>query len=173
MLLDLLSTRRSIRQFTEQKITAEQIAYLQEIVMRAPTSRGLNPWRFVFITDPQILTQLAQAKPKGAAFIANCALAVVVCADTTCSDVWVEDCSIAAICLQLAVTELGLGSCWSQMRLRQCDETTSSSDFICALLDLPPNIAVDSVIGIGHPAEQKEAHSRADLPWAQISTIAP
>ncbi len=172
MLLDLLNTRRSIREFTEQPITKEQLEYLQETVMRAPTSRGLNPWQFVFVTDPQVIAKLAEAKPKGAAFIANCALAVVICADTTCSDVWVEDCSIAAICLQLAATELGLGSCWSQMRLRQHNETTSASDFICSLLDLSQEIEVDNIIGIGNPAEHKEPHPQAELPWAQISNIA-
>lgn len=172
MFLDLLRSRRSIRQFTEQKLSDEQIAQLKETVVRAPTSRGHNPWQFIFVTNPQIIQQLAQAKTKGSAFLANCALAVVICADTNCSDVWPEDCAIAAICLQLTATELGLGSCWAQMRLRPYDDSFSASDFITKLLDLPANVEVDNIIGIGYPAEEKEGHPSAELPWSHIREIA-
>jgi len=171
MFLDLLRKRRSIRQFTGQQLSEEHIRILKETVVRAPTSRGHNPWKFVFVTDREIISKLSQAKTKGSAFLANCPLAVVVCADTTCSDVWPEDCAIASICLQLAATELGLGSCWAQIRLRSHDDKTSASDFISTLLKLGDHVAVDNVIGIGYPAEIKEEHPAEELPWSHISDL--
>jgi nitroreductase len=171
MLLELLRRRRSIRQFSPQQLTTEQIDQLKEAILRAPSSRGLNPWQFIFVTNPDTIKQLSQAKAKGSAFIANCTLAVVICADTTCSDVWIEDCAIAAICLQLATTDLGLGSCWSQIRIRPHDANTTASDFVAKLLDLPPEITVDSIIGIGYPAEQKSPQPTAELSWSHIKEI--
>lgn len=168
MLLELLCTRRSIRQFTDTALTQAQIDHLKEVALRAPTSRGLNPWRFAFVTNPELLVKLAQAKPNGSAFLDQCKLAVVIAADTTCSDVWVEDCSIAAICLQLAATDLGLGSCWAQIRLRPHDDNNSASEFVQSLLNLPDNQTIVSIIGIGYPNEEKEAHSKDGLPWEHI-----
>ena len=52
----------------------------------------------------------------------NAPLAIVVCGDPAKCDVWIEDCSIASILLHLAATDLGLGSCWIQLRLREFDE---------------------------------------------------
>lgn len=168
MLLETLHSRRSIRQFTNTPISQTQIDHLKEVALRAPTSRGLNPWRFAFVTNPVLLSKLAQAKTNGSAFLDNCKLAVVISADTSCSDVWIEDCSIAAICLQLAATDLGLGSCWAQIRLRPHDDNSSASEFVQSLLDMPDNRAVVSIIGIGHPNEKKEPHNKNDLPWAHI-----
>lgn len=171
MLLDLLYTRRSIRQFTDQQLTSSQIDRLKESILLAPSSRGKQPWQFIFVTNKQIIDKLAQAKTKGSAFIANSALAVVICADTSCSDVWIEDCAIAATCLQLAAAEMGLGSCWAQMRLRPHDADTSASDFICDLLKLPENMEVDNIIGVGYPAEEKDPYPTAQLAWSHIKEI--
>ncbi len=168
MLLDLMSKRRSIRAFTEQKLNDSQLEYLRETAVRAPTSRGLNPWRFDFVSDTDIIAKLAQAKTKGSAFLAGAALAVVVSADSQRSDVWIEDCSIAAICLQLAAVELGLGSCWAQIRRRENSTGISAGAYIANILDLPENQEVVCVIGIGYPAEDKPPHSRDDLPWEHI-----
>ena len=44
-------------------------------------------------------------------------MAVVVMADPLASDVWIEDASIASIMIQLQA-EIGVGSCWIQVRER-------------------------------------------------------
>ena len=168
MLLDLLSQRRSIRQFTPTPLSSDHIDHLKEIAIRVPTSRGLNPWQFNFVSQSALIAKLAQAKPHGAAFLSQCPLAVVISADTSRSDVWIEDCSIAAFCLQLAATELDLASCWAQIRLRPHDETTSASDYVSSLLNLAEHHQVVAIIGIGHPAEEKQPHSKQDLHWDHI-----
>jgi len=80
---------------------------------------------------------------------------VVVCGDESKSDVWVEDCSIASILLQLTAQSLGLGSCWGQIRLRHHDDSKSAECFIQEQLNIPSHIRVESIIGIGYPAEEK------------------
>lgn len=168
MLLDLLRQRRSIRKFSATPLRSDHIDHLKEVAIRVPTSRGLNPWQFNFVSQSDLLAKLAQAKPHGAAFVGQCPLAVVISADISRSDVWIEDCSIAAMCLQLAATELGLASCWAQIRLRPHDETTTASDYVCSLLNLPEQQQVVAIIGIGHPDEEKEPHPKQNLPWDQI-----
>lgn len=166
--LNLLRERRSIRQFTGQPVEAEKIDTLIEAAVRAPTSRGLNPWEFIIVTEPKLLKQLGKAKEHGSAFLAGAPLAIVVAANPVRSDVWTEDCSIAAIVIQLVAEELGLGSCWTQIRLRPHDSEQSAEQFVKDLIGLPESHVVECIIGIGYPAEQKAGHTSKNLPFDHV-----
>ncbi len=155
-MIELLRNRRSIRKFTSEKITPEAIETIIEAALRAPSSRGKNPWEFILVDDPQILDKLSKSKQHGSEFLKNAPLAIVVCADSTKSDVWVEDCSIAAIVIQLTAVSLGLGSCWAQIRDRQHDYVMTGEGYIQELLGLPEHIKVECLVGLGHPAEDKQ-----------------
>ena len=168
MLLELLQNRRSSRQFKPEPITPEQLEQLSEALLRAPSSRGLNPWHFVVVDDPQLLARLAHAKAHGANFLAGAPLAIVICAEPTPSDVWVEDCAIAAIILQLTAESLGLGSCWAQMRLRFDASGRSAEANVREILELPEGWCVDCIIAIGQPQRRLPGHPRASLPWVKI-----
>jgi nitroreductase len=167
-LLDLLRKRRSIRQFTKQAIESEKIDALIEAAVRTPTSRGNNPWEFIIVTDPEMLELLGKAKVHGSGFVGKAPLAIVFAADTTKSDVWTEDCSIAAMMVQMAAEELELGSCWAQIRLRPHNEKYSAEDYIKELLALPASHAVECVVGIGYAAEEKPGHPAEALPFDQV-----
>lgn len=169
MFIDLLRTRRSVRQFKDKPVEKEKIDLLVESMLRSPSSRGLNPWEFVVVTDPGILGGLARAKPHGASFIKNAPLAIVVCADPAKCDVWVEDCSIAALIVHLAATDLGLGSCWVQLRLREHDARTTSEEYVKQLLGLGDNMVVEAVIAIGYGKEDKPGHAPSSLSYDKVN----
>lgn len=154
-MIELLRKRRSIRTFTAEKIAPEKIETLVEAALRAPSSRGMNPWEFIFVDDPEILGKLSLAKKNGSGFLENAPLGIVVCADSTISDVWIEDSSIAAIIIQLTALSLELGSCWAQIRNRLHDDNKSAEMYVQELLGLPEHIKVEAILGIGHPAETK------------------
>jgi nitroreductase len=93
---------------------------------------------------------------------------VVVCADSAKSDVWVEDCSIAAILVQMTALDLGLGSCWIQIRNRNRAEGMSSEHYIQSLLGLPPNIKVECMVSIGYPDEIKKPIAESELDYNKV-----
>lgn len=103
---ELLINRRSIRKYTDQPIDPEQVKQILEAALMGPTSKNLRPWQFVVVEDKETMRQLSELKPNYATSIATAPLAVVVTADTTLSDVWVEDASIAAILMQLQALSL-------------------------------------------------------------------
>jgi nitroreductase len=154
-MIELLRKRRSIRKFTPEKIGTETVELLVEALLRAPSSRGINPWEFVVVDDRELLARLSMAKQHGSEFLKNAPLGIVVCADEAKSDVWIEDCSIASILVQMTALSLGLGSCWVQIRNRRHDDGRSAEEYIRELLGLPERIKVESIIGIGRPAEVK------------------
>ncbi|WP_372679446.1 nitroreductase family protein [Desulfosarcina sp.] len=169
MFIDLLRSRRSIRKFEDRPVEAEKLDLILEAVLRSPSSRGFNPWEFVVVTDPAIIKRLSTAKPHGASFLANAPLAIVVCADPGKSDVWVEDAAIAAIILHLAATDLGLGSCWIQLRKRDYDDSTTAGEFAADALGLPDKLVVSAIMAIGYPARQPSPHPKASLQVDKVS----
>ena len=168
MVMSVIRKRRSIRKFKPNPIEPEKVDMLVEAALRAPSSRGLQPWEFVVVTDKDLLDKLSRAKTHGSAFLRNAPLAVVVCADPDKSDVWVEDCSIAAILMQLSAESLGLSSCWIQIRERMHDDTRSAEGYIAELLRIPKKLKVESVIAVGYPAETKPPHKREELPFDKV-----
>ena len=92
----------------------------------------------------------------------------MVVADTGKSDVWIEDCTIAAIILQLAAETLGLGSCWAQIRKRAHKESVSAEEYLKELFALPEHFAVECVIGIGYPGEEKVPHPAESLDYTKV-----
>ena len=163
MFMSLIRERRSVRKYMPGPIAPETVAKLVEAALRAPSSRGFNPWEFVVVTAPETLDKLSRAKPHGAAFLKNAPLGIVVCADPQKSDVWIEDAAIAALVLHLAAASLGLGSCWIQMRKRMHDESMTAEAYIADLLAIPSNLRVLAVMAVGRPDEQKRPHG-ADYP---------
>jgi len=163
MFIDLIRKRRSVRKFTDEAIETDKIELLKEVALRPPSSMGNNPWEFVFVTDRQLLARLSKAKPHGSSFLAGARLGIVICADPEKSAVWIEDASIATIFIQLAVESLGLGSCWIQIRERMHDDIRAAETYIAEVLNIPSHLKVESMVGIGYPAEQKPPHSGDEL----------
>jgi nitroreductase len=130
MMINLLRQRRSIRKYKSDKLAPEVLGELKEALLRSPSSRDIKPWEFIFVTDPAVNQKLAVSKPHGASFLKNAPLGVVICGDENSSDVWIEDCAIAAITLQYAAEARGLGACWIQIRNRMYSDLVTSEEHI-------------------------------------------
>lgn len=167
-MIELLRARRSIRRYTGRTIELEKVKLLKEAVLRSPSSRNIDPWEFVFVDDRALLAKLARCKPHGADFLEGAALGIVVCGDSRASDVWVEDCAIAAILTQMTAQSLGLGSCWIQVRNRRFDDATTSERYVQKLLDLPEHVKVECVVAVGYPAEKRGPLPAEELKVSKI-----
>jgi nitroreductase len=169
MFIELLRSRRSIRRFEKRPVEPDKVKLLVESALRAPSSRGFNPWEFILVEAPDLIQKLSLAKPHGASFLARAPLAIAVCADPGKSDVWVEDVSIAAIILHLAATDLGLGSCWIQLRKREYDKTRMASDYAAEVLGLPEGMTISAIMAVGYPAQTPAPHPKASLEKDKVS----
>jgi nitroreductase len=168
IMFDILRARRSIREYRDMDIDPEIIKLLKEAALRSPSSRGIKPWRFIFIEDRDTLKRLSRAKEHGSSFLGRAALGVIVCAEEGESDVWIEDCSIASIILQLAGQSMGLGSCWIQIRNRMHSNSLSSEDYVRDILGLPEGMKVESIISFGYPDEEKAPVAKEDLDYDKV-----
>jgi nitroreductase len=157
--IELLRKRRSKRRFTDQKVENEKVEMLIQAALMSPTGKKKNHWDFVVVEDKSTLKELSSCKPHSAELIAGAALSIVVIGDPNISDTWVEDCSIASILIQLEAEDLGLGSCWVQVRNRDHNENSTADIYIKKLLNISEKKSVLSIIAIGYPAEIKKPFS--------------
>lgn len=166
-MLDLLKRRRSIRKYTTKEIEKEKILKLIQGALLSPSSRNLRPWEFVVVEDKATLEKLSFSKP-GGGFLKNAQLGIVILGNPDISDVWIEDTSIASTIIHLLSYELGLGSCWIQIRERNHNESTSGEEYIRQVLGVPENLKVLSILSIGYPDEAKTANNEEDLNYEKV-----
>lgn len=165
---ELLKSRRSTRKYTEEALKPEQVELLLKAALMSPASKSRNPWEFIVVEDKEVLKKLAGCKKHGAALVENAALAIVVAADPLKSDVWIEDASIASILIQLQAEDLGLGSCWVQVRCRETEYGIDSEEYVKDLLELPQQLGVLSIIAIGNKAEFRKPIDEEKLMWEKV-----
>ena len=167
-MIELLRKRRSIRKYTTQRIEPEKLQILKEAVLRSPSSKNINPWEFIFVDNPELISSMKNCKPSGTTPLGSAPLAVVVCADETLNDAWIEDCSIASILLQLSAQSIGLGSCWIQVRNRMNSENVSAEKYIQELLNIPEHFRVLSIVTVGYPEKLREGKAIEELQFEKI-----
>lgn len=165
---ELIKQRRSMRKFTSQELTQEEVVSLLKAALMSPSSKRSNCWQFIAVDDKEILEKLSHCKEQSAAFIAEAALAIVVLADPLASDVWIEDASIASLMIQLQAEDLGLGSCWVQIRERFTAAGMPSDEYVHGILDIPLQLQVLSVIAIGHKGMERKPFNEDHLQWEKI-----
>lgn len=164
----LIKLRRSMRQYTDEELTQEQVVALMRAALMAPSSKRSNPWQFIVVDNKELLRRLSLCKAQASQFIADAALAVVVAADPLASDVWIEDSAIAAAYIQLQAEDLGLGSCWVQVRERITASGQPSNDYVHEVLDLPLPLQVLCIIAVGHKGMQRKPFNEDNLQWEKV-----
>ena len=165
---DLVQMRRSHRKFTDQEVNGDDLKLILRAALMAPTSKSQRNWQFVVVEDKLDLEKLADAKNMGSQFLKGAPIAIVVLGDPMENDCWVEDGSIAAISMQYQAEELGLGSCWIQMRGRGLDDGTTADTVIRGILDIPENLSVLCIIAIGHKADERKPQNEEKLKWENV-----
>ena len=165
---ELMTARRSIRQYTGEALSPDEAAQIMRSALVSPSSKNSRSWEFVLVEDKAMLKQLSLCKPSGAAFLENCALAVVVLTDPLQSEAYIEDAAIAATSIQLQAEDLGLGSCWVQIRGRETAAGYDSEQYVRDLLDIPLQLFVGCIIAIGHKAKEGKPHDEGKLQWEKV-----
>ena len=151
-----IMTRTSIRQYTDEPVSKENIETMLRAGMAAPTAVNRQPWHFVVINSKEKLAELAGDGPRGG-MLKKAALAIVVCGNMDKAlqgqgqGFWVQDCSAATENILLAANALGLGAVWTGL---YPDENRVAS--VAKVLKLPQTFIPLCTIVIGHPAEQPQ-----------------
>ena len=142
---ELIKNRRSMRKFTDEELTQDQVVTLMKAALMSPSSKRSNSWQFVVIDDKEVLKELSHCKEQASSFIAD-----------------------ASIMIQLQAEDLGLGSCWVQVRERFTATGMPSDEFVHGILGIPLQLQILSVIAIGHKGMERKPFNEEHLQWEKI-----
>ncbi len=165
---ELIKTRRSMRQFTDELLSGDDVKLLLRAGLMAPSSKGLHSYEFIVVEDKEMLTALSRSKAVGSDFLAGAPLAIVVLADPRISDVWTEDASVAATNILLQAEDLGLGACWIQLRERLDAEGRPTEDIVKSLLAVPDEMRAVCMIAVGHKGMERKPQNEDRLKWERV-----
>ena len=165
---ELVKIRRSHRKITDEEISPEHVQSILRAALMSPTSKSQRAWQFIVVDDKTDIEKLADAKDLGSQFMKGAPLAIVVLGDPQKNDCWVEDGSIAAVSMQYQAEELGLGSCWVQMRGRGLADGTPADEVIRGVLDIPANLNTLCIIAVGHKADERKPQNEDNLKWENV-----
>ena len=157
-LKEVMLKRRSVRKFTSELVSDEQIDILLHYAMSGPSACNKQPWEFFVVTNEEKLKELRDSS-RYTGMISP--LNIIVCgALDRClpfglGEYWIQDCSAATENILLRATDLGLGSVWcgvhpqknAEEKLRECLGLNEKQ--------IPLNI-----IWIGYPNEEQEARDQ-------------
>ncbi len=144
-------SRVSVRRYADKAVTPEQVSAILHAAMSAPSGVNKQPWEFVVIDDPELLTQLADALPY-AKMAAHASVAFVVCGNNErflsgVDDVlWEQDLSAASENILLSAHAIGLGGVWTCIYPHE--ERIAP---VRTILNLPENLIPFNLIPVGYP----------------------
>lgn len=151
--LKAMATRKSVREFTDEGITFEDIKKILTAGMSGPSCMNKRMWSFVVIRNKELLGKLSVANGLYAAPLRGAALGILVCGDLEralpdAPEYWVIDASIAAQNMVLAAQDLGIGSVW--LGCWPCEDRVQE---VKELMNLPENIVPHSILALGYAKE--------------------
>lgn len=147
---EIVKTRRSIREYSDEPVSDEDILKILKAGMQAPGSRlGAEPWEFIVIKNKETLAEIGEIKPR----VTNAPVAIVLVANIERAfykTVWQQDMGAACENMLLEAVNLGLGGLWNgvapdEERMAKIGEIVGISDIT--------NLKPYSIVTIGYPAE--------------------
>ncbi|MGC9529441.1 MAG: nitroreductase family protein [Candidatus Bipolaricaulaceae bacterium] len=160
--LQFITRRRSIREFTGDPVDRSQLEVALQAAMAAPSARNSRPWEFVVVTDRERIRSLCTAHPH-AGFGVDAGAVVLPVGRREGYDWFDQDMAAATQNFLLAVANLGLGATW-------CGMTPKLQDAIRPLVGLPEAMTAFALIPVGVPAQRRPARTQYEperVHWEQ------
>lgn len=158
--LQTIMNRKSVRSYTDQKLTDAQIETLLKAAMAAPSGINIQPWRFIVVTDQAVKDSLQGERCGSRAMYSDCAALFVVCGETemTWRDGervpnrnWTADCAAATENLLLAAESIGLGAVWTA-----CYPYEERMTRAIEVLGIPEGVTPFCIVPVGYPAGDEQ-----------------
>jgi len=158
-MLDIMRKRRTVRRFTDEDVSDEQVETILEMAMYAPTYMNRQPWHFVVVRDKELQERLGETlaiRP----YVQAAAVVIAVYGDPTISNTWDLDGCAAIENMLIAATALGLGGAWAgspgNLAWKQAE------DLLRDALKVPSGFRALSLVCLGHAAKEPIPHTKEE-----------
>lgn len=151
---EVIMTRRSIRQYTDQDIPRETLEAIAKAGINAPNGQARQAYEVRIVKNPQPGGEGPQFRNlfKGAPYVA-------FIANDTSYDMSQVDCGLLGENIILAAWARGIGSCCLAQPIRLLKGTPECEPFLRSL-DFSEGYELLYCIALGYPAEEPDAKPR-------------
>jgi nitroreductase len=170
---EILNARRSVREYDSRPVAREDVLAICEAARLAPSACNSQTWRFVAVTDRQLIDSLCDEAMRPVIrnkWLRQAPLLIVGCSQLdivanrigtgfTGIEYYQIDLGIAMEHMVLKATELGLGTCW----IGWFDE-----DKVKEILGVPNSIRVSALLAVGYPKDASAPRQRSRKPLDKI-----
>ncbi len=146
--MNAIFTRRSVRSFTDEPVSDEQIEQLLKAAMQAPSARNQQCWEFIVVSKKDDIMKLTETHSGGKA-LTKAPVVIIVLGNKdrmNTPDRWEQDLGAATQNILLQATELGLGTVWCGIAPAE-----DRMDLVRKMYNLGDNMLIYANIGVGHP----------------------
>jgi len=165
--LDAIHSRKSVRTYTGEPVSKEELETLVKAAMAAPTAVNRQPWSFIIVTDRKTLNTLADELPF-AKMLAKAGAGIIVCAipskaHENSREFAVIDATLAGENILIAAEALGLGTVWTSVFPHE-DRMTA----VRRILNIPADVLPLNIIPVGHPGgaeKPKDKYKAENVRW--------
>lgn len=170
--LQAIDQRRSIRAYTGEQISKEQLDILLSAAVSSPSARNSQPWHFTVVWKQELIEKINRAAVEQMKLGADDALlarlsepgytifhhapTVIFISANSEGRYAILDCGIAVQNIALAAHSLGLGSVILGMPRAAFEGP--EKDVLEKELDFPDGSSFQIAIALGYPATGKEKH---------------
>ena len=147
--VEAIRARRSVRQFTGEKVSDEVVNQVLESGSWAPSGKNNQPWKFAVIRDRVLKESLASLTHSGS-IIRQAAVCIAIFLDHTRVYDRTKDVQAVGACIQnmlLTIHSLGLGGVW-------LGEILKNKEKVKELLNGGEGLELMAVVAFGHPAKR-------------------
>lgn len=149
-IFEALYTRRSIRKYTDEDISDDDLHSMLKAAMLAPSAMNERPWHFVVVREAATRAALSEATPY-VKMAAHAPVVIVVCGDLNeekAKGHWEQDCSAAIENLLLAARGKNIGTVWCAVH-PEAERVAN----VRRILGIPGHVIPLGLICAGHPAQ--------------------
>jgi nitroreductase len=149
--LNNILTRRSVRNYTEQPISDDDLTMILKAGMSGPSCANSRDWIFIVVRDRKTLEKMAENNGRPGTPLKKASLGILICGDMErafkpAPDYWIIDGAVAAQNMILAAHALGIGSVWLGT-YPQKERVKGHAEFF----NLPKSVIPHSIIAFGYP----------------------
>lgn len=159
MSINTIFQRRSIRKYTGEKVSKEQLNEILKAGMQSPSACNSQPWDFLVIDKEDLLNKITEFHPYSQ-MLKQASHAIIVCGvpeREVAPGYWPQDCAASTENMLLTITALGLGGVWLGVYPNEhlCESLRK-------IFNIPSSIVPFSIISLGYPNETREPENRYD-----------
>jgi nitroreductase len=161
--LEAIKGRRSVRSFTDQPVSEDEVKTLIDAARHAPSAGNIQPWEFIIVKKAEIKRKLT-AIALNQSFIEQAPVVIIVCANESASGSGYGSRGVKLYCIQdtAAAIENILLTAYS-MELGTCWVGSFKEEEVKKALEIPDGVRPVAIIPVGHITANPPKHPRRAL----------